>query len=137
MAASKMFKMFALIAFATVAFAGCISDDNPMAPTLDPGPQVPDTAPPAAPTGLTVVSVVFDVQLRWDANAVDTDLAGYHVSRTYGGETVELTMWPHPLTTFVDDGAGWGLNVYSVVAIDESGNRSAAATVKVDAQPAQ
>ncbi len=118
MAASKMFKMFALIAFATVAFAGCISDDNPMAPTLDPGPQVPDTAPPAAPTGLTVVSVVFDVQLRWDANAVDTDLAGYHVSRTYGGETVELTMWPHPLTTFVDDGAGWGLKVYGPAALD-------------------
>lgn len=137
MAGSKMFKMFALIVFATVAFAGCSSDDDPVAPTAATIPQVPDTAPPAAPTGLTGESVGYDIQLSWDANVVDADLAGYYVSRTFDGRTVELTNWPHPLTSFADDSAGRGLNLYTVVAVDESGNRSAAVTVKVEAIPVQ
>lgn len=136
MAGSKMFKMFVLIAFASLAFAGC-SGDDPASPTREPAPQVPDTAPPAAPTGLAAVEQGFEVLLVWDANVVDTDLAGYHVTRTFDGDTVELTYWPHPQNDFADDGASWGVNVYTVVAVDDSGNRSAAATVKVDVEQLQ
>ncbi|MCP4572987.1 MAG: hypothetical protein GY838_11590 [bacterium] len=137
MTGSKMFKMFALIAFATVAFAGCSSDDDPVAPKPAPVVEVPDTAPPASPTGLSAVDQGWHVELSWDANVVDTDLAGYDISRTCDGETVVLTTWLHPLTEYVDDTATLGLNVYRVIAEDDAGNRSAAATVKVSVNPIQ
>ncbi len=135
----KTLKTLMIIALATLAFAGCSSDDSsPAAPTAN-IPTPVDTAPPAAPTGLTAEFNIAKVaiEVTWDANTTDGDLAGYYLSRTADGVTTELTPWIHPHTSFLDDGAPAGLNLYSVCAVDAAGNRSACASVKLTVQPIQ
>jgi hypothetical protein len=114
----------------TLGAVGCGSDDNtnlPVAPPID-------TAPPVLPTGLAVAfdPATLAVVVTWDANTTDADLAGYLVSRTVVGTTQELVDTPIASTEFVDNIQGSGFKAtYSVAAVDESGNVSAAVSAEV------
>lgn len=87
-----------------------------------------DTAPPAAPTGLTATLSSANVQLTWNANS-EPDLDGYTVYRAtasggpYTQLTTSLLTSPSYLDTSVPAGATdvW----YEVTASDISANESA------------
>jgi len=126
MAATKYLTMFTLIGALVLGLAGCSSDD-PAGPTGD-------TAPPAVPYNLFggYSSGSGYVELSWDDNAVDADYAGVLISRTVQDQPAELlTETICTETTYRDYDPGIGVNVYSVVAVDENGNERAAATVIV------
>jgi len=85
-----------------------------------------DTTPPAAPTGLNVVSASpAGIQLSWDAVQGDPTLYGYEVRRSdsSGGNytTIALVTAPTYEDTAVDQGATY---YYVVRAVDQSFNRS-------------
>ena len=124
MARTKMLKTLILIGLATLAFTGC-SDDGPAIPAA-----IIDNAPPAVPANVTAdyqqdVSVV---NIAWDANTVDADLAGYLIERENSGQTIMLTSSPILAVTFQDESPLLGGNLYRVYAVDTSGNASAVAT---------
>src|SRR5581483_7719485 len=85
-----------------------------------------DTFPPPAPTGLSTLPTEGRVQLLWTPVGA-TDLAGYLVFRSDdGGPAQQLT--PEPITdpSYTDSAAKTGTrSVYTVVAVDKAGNRSA------------
>jgi hypothetical protein len=114
----------------TLGAVGCGSDDDtnlPVAPPID-------TAPPVLPSGLAVAydPTTFAVTVTWDENTTDVDLAGFLVSRTVVGTTEELVDTPIAATEFVDNIQGSGFKAtYSVAAVDESGNVSAAVSAEV------
>lgn len=85
-----------------------------------------DLFPPAAPTGLQLLSAVGLVTLIWDANP-EPDLIGYRVWRQTGdGEFRVLTSGPIAENTFSDDRVESGRRyVYAVTAVDKAGNESA------------
>lgn len=117
----KILMLLALVAMAT----GC-SDDDPAAPAAI------DTAPPAVPTNLTAdYSGQGTVILNWDANTVDTDLAGYVVDKVYRGETLALVASPIAVPTWQDASVGTGVTTYRVYAVDLAGNESAVAVATV------
>ncbi|RBY94391.1 hypothetical protein DQ244_03475 [Blastococcus sp. TBT05-19] len=87
-----------------------------------------DTTPPAPPTGLTAVRGDTRVTLSWTANA-ENDLASYRVLRN-GVEIATVTGTTYTATGLTNDVA-YG---FSLVAVDTSGNRSAA-TPTVSATP--
>lgn len=100
-------------------------------------PVAPDTTPPAAPTGLTATAGNNVVALEWNDNT-EPDRAGYNVFRSTTS-TVALTapLNAAPLaasdysdTTVLPDTQYW----YRVVALDASGNVSAASST-VSATP--
>ncbi|HYM81886.1 MAG TPA: FlgD immunoglobulin-like domain containing protein [Candidatus Limnocylindria bacterium] len=103
-----------------------------------------DTAPPAAPSGLTAArEATLDVRVHWSANA-EADLAGYTVYRalTDGGPFVPLTGAPIVTTEYVDTTLPTGTTDawYQVTATDVSGNesaRSSAVAVSLDESAAQ
>lgn len=91
-----------------------------------------DTFPPAAPTGLVLVSVPAtpeapaEIQLSWAMNA-EADLAGYHVYRSEGDDTRgarangDLLLVP----TFRDTHLAAGRRyTYRITAVDRTGNES-------------
>ncbi len=84
-----------------------------------------DTFPPAAPTGLAAVGSEGAISLIWEAST-EADLAGYLVMRAEaGGAPRPLTPEPIKETTFRDATAARGVRyVYTVVAVDTTGNRS-------------
>ena len=139
MTSNQMIRTLILVALATMALTGCSSDDNNPVAAAPIVPPVVDTAPPAAPTGVAAIHDMdaVGIAVSWDANVTDSDLAGYVVSRTADGVTTDLTPWVTPITSYLDDEAPAGQNVYAVCAIDASGNRSAGATVKINVQPIQ
>lgn len=121
--------MLALALVAMIGATGCGSDDN------TPLPSAPiDTAPPVLPSGLLVSydATTYDVVVSWDPNTIDLDFAGFLVTRTIAGETVELINQPENVTTYEDNLQGIGRDViYRVYSVDETGNVSAAANVNV------
>ncbi len=88
-----------------------------------------DTAPPAAPVGLTATALEGGgVRLDWSANG-EPDLAGYVVYRALasGGPFTAITPSPVPGTSYTDTGVPTGAWAawYQVAARDGSGNESA------------
>jgi pectin methylesterase-like acyl-CoA thioesterase len=84
-----------------------------------------DTAPPAAPAGVTATGADGKVLLSWTANA-DADIAGYDVYRD--GE--KLTSTPLTAPAFTDTGlVNDTAYAYTVTAIDDTGLVSAASAV--------
>jgi hypothetical protein len=67
--------------------------------------------------------------ISWDANVVDSDLAGYIVTRERQGESETLVATPTLLTTYTDEAPVVGSSSYHVYAVDTSGNESAVSTV--------
>jgi len=124
MARNKMLKTLILIGLATLAFTGC-SDDNPAAPA-----PIIDNAPPAVPANVTAdyQPGASTVNIAWDANTIDADLAGYLVERDNYGQTTVLTATPILAVTYEDESPLMGSNIYRVYAVDTSGNASAVAT---------
>lgn len=87
-----------------------------------------DTFPPKIPTGLAAVPGDHAIDLSWDPNT-EPDLAGYFVYRQTvpDGARTQLTPAPVPAPAFSDRTAQRGQTyLYSVVAVDSSGNQSAA-----------
>lgn len=108
-------------------------------PTWVDGFPIPDTTPPAAPTGLTAAPFSGGITLTWIAPG-DTDIAGYNV---YRSETSPVTL-TSPVnggtlvfgTSYSDFGLTDGTTYYYVVtAVDTSANQSAASN-EVGAVPA-
>jgi hypothetical protein len=86
-----------------------------------------DTFAPPAPTGLNAVPETGAVSLIW--NPVDAaDLAGYIVMRAVAPATEPVAVNETPIAdTTYRDGVPAGVRVrYVIVAVDRSGNRSAA-----------
>jgi hypothetical protein len=100
--------------------------------TVESGPAPPvcekltDTFPPAAPKGLVAVASEGAINLIWDANS-EKDLAGYLVLRAPASTRRFAAVTPEPLhdTTFTDKVEPGAPFIYSVVAVDSNGNRSA------------
>jgi hypothetical protein len=86
-----------------------------------------DTFPPAAPRALAVIAGSGAINLIWDANS-ERDLAGYLVLRGEApGDTLQpITQEPVAAATYRDETVKPGVRyLYSVVAVDRAGNRSA------------
>ena len=85
---------------------------------INPG-FVPDTAPPAAPSGLSATAGTSSITLSWTANT-EPDLAGYRVLRN-GVQVASLGK----VTSYVDSGLTAGSSYsYVVRAVDTSDNVS-------------
>lgn len=111
------------------------SDDSEVAEVL-----AKDVFPPAAPSGLTVITGVGYIVLSWEANK-EADLAGYKVWRRELGqqefsllESVGLAENSYTDTT-VEKNKGY---VYAISALDSAGNesqRSASASAAIRGKP--
>ncbi|HJR98821.1 MAG TPA: DNRLRE domain-containing protein [Actinomycetota bacterium] len=97
--------------------AGNAGTSQPVTVLVD---NVPDTAPPTAPTGLVATATgPTRVELSWSASQDDVGVAGYAISRD--GAEIDTTTG----TTYVDDGVDAETTYrFTVVAVDPSGNRS-------------
>ncbi len=84
-----------------------------------------DDFAPAPPRGLVVLAEVGSTRVVWEIGR-EADIAGYIVSVSRdGGEPVELTPEPIAVNEFVHTGTESGVSyAYTVVAVDQSGNRS-------------
>ncbi len=129
MTRNKTIVTIALISLVSMAFMGCGSDDNPVAAT----PVVAvDTAPPAIPSNLGASFDGSAARISWDANTTDSDLAGFLVQKThYNDGVVTLVGVPTLATSITDNNVLTGISVYHVLAVDDSGNESAFATIPV------
>jgi len=91
-----------------------------------------DTAPPAAPSGLTAAMESGSVRLQWLPNG-EPDLRGYVVYRALAASGPFTSLNPSPLTAneFVDTEVPSGSEQvwYQVTATDVSGNESAKSRV--------
>jgi hypothetical protein len=85
-----------------------------------------DTFPPPAPSGLSALPTEGRIQLIWSAVSA-ADLAGYLVLRSEdAGAPVPLMTEPITETGYTDTTPKPGAHyVYTVVAVDKAGNRSA------------
>ena len=117
-----------LIALVSLAFVGCSDDSDPIVtPT-----QAVDTAPPAVPSNLDADFDGTSAVISWAANTTDSDLAGYLVQKAhYDDATVVLVGVPTLATSITDNEVLNGISEYQILAVDESGNESAYATVLV------
>ena len=88
--------------------------------------DIKDVAPPAAPAGVATLAGADAVEVSWSPSA-EPDLAGYRVYRGPEGGTPErLAELPAGQTTWRDAKPGrGGLFLYTVTALDQSGNESA------------
>jgi len=98
-----------------------------------------DVFPPAAPAGLSGLYTAGAVELIWNPNT-EPDLAGYGIYRHEAGghaERLNAELLPSPL--FRDTALTPGRHyLYSVTAIDLSGNESAVSSeVEVEVPPAR
>ena len=128
MTRNKTIVTLGLIALVSLAFMGCSDDDSPVVVI----PPAPDTAPPAVPSNLSADFDGVSAEIAWDANTVDSDLAGFLVYKThYSDDEVVLVGVPTLVTSITDNDILAGINEYHVTAVDEVGNQSAYATVQV------
>lgn len=85
-----------------------------------------DLTPPAAPTTATLTVVGTSTRLAWDAG-LESDLAGYLVERTTpDGVVARLTPVPLPRPAFFDNQPAPPGTLWSIRAVDVSGNLSPA-----------
>ncbi len=123
--------LFSALVVLGVALVGCGED------TVAPPPPGPDTSIPATPQGLNLTTLYSKPLLEWLPNEdKDGDLAGYHVYRAEVGvgqpqETQQLTAEPRGESSYPIEGVS-GCWVYSVRAVDRTGNQSPAANITVD-----
>ncbi|MGQ9800654.1 MAG: fibronectin type III domain-containing protein [Candidatus Saccharicenans sp.] len=92
-----------------------------------------DEFPPGAPAGVRAVAGEEGVALSWLPNS-EKDLAGYRVYRWREGEAGPVTLTPDLLTVpvFLDRSVEkQALYVYSIKAVDKSGNESPPAKIQV------
>ncbi len=85
-----------------------------------------DVFPPAPPDGLVGIADANSVSLSWRAGP-ESDLAGYRVWRRGEGSPDEVLLTPQPIVenVFLDASSlAGGVYVYSVSAVDQSGNES-------------
>lgn len=127
MANTKKILIAMLLTVMAVMAVGC-SDSNPVA--VD---NPVDTAPPAA---VYAVRSNYDVTvgtatISWAPNTVDSDLAGYIVTRENKGNVVSLVATPTLSTQIADSSPQPGVNLYSVYAVDLAGNQSAVQQIPV------
>ena len=97
---------------------------------LDDQTGPPDTTPPAAPTGLVAVAGDAKVDLAWAANS-EADLRGYDIYRSTTAGTLGTKLNASVVTTrsWSDAGLANGTTYrYSIKALDNAGNASAAST---------
>lgn len=101
--------------------AGNVSQASPTL-TVTPPRCVADTTPPLTPRGLAATATGTSIRLTWNASSDNLGIAGYDVRRE--GAVVGSVLG-HVLT-FTDAGLQPGRTyLYSVVARDSAGNRSA------------
>jgi hypothetical protein len=112
-------------------FAARARDDVNRTSGLTGSLQVPhllDTAPPAAPAGLSASNEAgTGVHVQWTANS-EPDLAGYHVYRAVSASALFTRLTGSPVTTnsYLDATAPDSVSLwYAVSAIDVTGNESA------------
>ena len=99
-------------------------------------PPPADTTPPATPANFHAAAGDTKVSLTWDANT-ETDLAGYQLSRRVTGDPTwgAPQTLPKTATTFTDTGLTNGTAYdYQLVALDNAGNPSTAATASATPQ---
>jgi hypothetical protein len=87
---------------------------------------VADIAPPAIPTGLSILAVVGGIELSWSP-LPEADLAGYRILRAAPAGAAETIAEVAPnQTQFLDTNAVRGVRYrYRLVAFDQAGNASA------------
>jgi hypothetical protein len=86
-----------------------------------------DTFAPAAPRSLAVIAGSGSINLIWDANS-ERDIAGYLVLRAEAPSDTLLPVTKEPVAAaaYRDETVRPGVRyIYSVVAVDRAGNRSA------------
>jgi len=86
-----------------------------------------DTFAPAAPRNLAAIAGAGSINLIWDANT-ESDIIGYLVLRAEAPSATlqPITQEPVAAATYRDETVKPGVRyVYSVVAVDRAGNRSA------------
>ena len=111
-----------LIALVSLAFIGCSdSNDNPAAVVLD-------TAPPAVPAELDLQYSDGSATISWAQNTVDSDLAGYIVTRERYGVVEDMVSAPALINSYIDANPMSGSSEYHVYSVDTSGNASAVST---------
>ena len=123
MVSNKTIVTIMLIAAVALVLTGC-SDDSTVIPTT-----AIDTAPPAVPANLSVNHSADTAVINWDMSTVDTDLAGYIVTKERYGVTETLLATPALISSYEDPNPQAGSTMYHVYAVDYSGNQSAVATV--------
>ena len=122
MASNKKIMTLMIIALVSLAFTGCSdSDDNPAAVVLD-------TAPPAVPAELDMNYADGAATISWAQNTVDSDLAGYIVTRERLGVSETLVSSPAMINSYIDANPLLGASLYHVYSVDTSGNASAVST---------
>ena len=122
MASNKTIMTLMLIALVSLAFTGCSdSDDNPAAVVLD-------TAPPAVPADLDLQYSNGSATISWAQNSVDSDLAGYIVTRERYGVVEDMVSAPALINSYIDANPMSGSSEYHVYSVDTSGNASAVST---------
>lgn len=102
---------------------------NESAPATLSATRTGDSIPPTQPQGLTAVGSVNGVTLDWADNG-EPDLAGYEVYRSASQSGPFARLGPGMITSsnYVDLSAPQGaVSYYHVIAIDNSGNKSAPA----------
>ena len=127
MTRNKTIVTLGLIILVSMAFMGCSDDDSVVAP-----PPAVDTAPPAVPSNLSADFDGSSAVVSWAANTTDSDLAGFLVQKThYDDGVITLIGVPTLSTSLTDNNVLTGISEYHILAVDESGNESAFATVQV------
>ena len=131
MASKKRIMTFMLIALVSLFFVGCSDDSDPV---TTPTAATVDTAPPAPPSNLTgtLLTASRTVDLSWDLNTVDSDLAGYIITRDNGDRNTYLVDDPINVNEYQDAYPQPGVNIYNVYSVDDSGNESAINSVTID-----
>ena len=125
MVSNKMILTVMLIAAVALVCTGC-SDESTVIPAT-----VIDTAPPAVPANLSLDHSGYSAVINWTMSTVDTDLAGYIVTREHYGVTETLIGTPALISSYEDTNPLPGSTLYHVYAVDYSGNESAVATISL------
>jgi Fibronectin type III domain len=83
-----------------------------------------DIFPPAAPTGLRVVSAPRSIELTWNRNT-EPDLAGYRIYRALAGGAFEKIADTSQVPAYSDSKIAAGKSYrYEIAAVDQAGNES-------------